>query len=199
MFSIVRLVIFIVFICNTGCREKYIENQGNTGENIQRTNESIYDFSTNKDYPDSTPKTTFNKPIIKAFLIFEDGGESVNVIDNEDFYFFNIIIGESSYKDKNLPASNSIRINIIFSATNQENADVFYSVLVKEENDVEGMDKYIIRKKIENKITSFDNNIFQVEFIIEEIGCMPLIINAIISSPDNKLVSEKRIDFFCGE
>lgn len=199
MFSIVRLAIFIIVICTIGCRARHIECPENTGDNIQRTDESKNDSSTNKDYPNSTPRIILNKPIIKAFLLFEDGGESVNVIDNEDFYFFNVIIGESSYKGKNIPASNSLRINILFSAINHENVDVFYSVLVKEENDVEGMDKYIIKKIIENKITSFDKNIFIVEFIMKDIGCMPLIISAKISSPYNSLATEKRIEFLCGE
>jgi hypothetical protein len=144
---------------------------------------------------DSVLNIEIKPPVISAFFISKNKQESANLIDNKDFNLFNVIIGEGSYKNNNLPEGNSVRIKVeIFS-----NAEANYEISVKEEIEISGKSKFKIRKIIADKINANENKSKIIEFIINDIGCSPLIISAAAFSGSKRKETVKTINFFCGE
>lgn len=134
-------------------------------------------------------------PVISAFFISKNKQESANLIDNKDFDLFNVIIGEGSYKDKRLPEGNSVRIKVeLFS-----NTEANYEISVKEETEMSRKSKFKTRKNIADKINSNENKNKTIEFILNDIGCWPLIISAAAFSGSIRKETVKRINFYCGE
>jgi hypothetical protein len=144
---------------------------------------------------DSVVNIEIKPLVISAFFISDNKQESMNLVDNKDFNLFNVIIGEGSYKNKNLPAGNSVRIKV----ENFSNVEANYEISVKEETEMSGKSKFKIRKKIEDKINANENKSKTIEFVINDIGCMPLIISAVAFSGNIRKETVKKIDFFCGE
>ena len=94
-----------------------------------------------------------------------------------------------------MPAGNSVRIKV----ENFSNVEANYEISVKEETEMSGKSKFKIRKKIADKINANENKSKTIEFVINDIGCMPLIISAVAFSGNIRKETVKKIDFFCGE
>lgn len=121
------------------------------------------------------------------------GTLSENIIDNDNFSLYNVIIGEGSAKSS---SSNTIIIvklvnNVITEADNNS-----IKLTVFDENN-----NIVFRQEQHYSILE-SNNIYFAPFLLYGTGCEALKLRAeIIDKTNNKVLSvlEKSIDFRCGE
>jgi hypothetical protein len=185
---IIIIVILIYYI--------FIKNKEEVTSNIKENITEVKKDTVSKNEILELP-IELKQPKISAFLIFENGSESVNLIDNNNFSLINVFYGDGFYKGQPLPTSNSMKIKIVFTAINHKDKIVNYEITLKEETGT-------LKKRISDKISGFDNkNNFTVDMnvVLKEgdIGCSPLVITASLTSEYNRKEIDKTIDFMCGE